>query len=76
VAASPVGLAAYILEKFNIATNKDYIFREDGGLLEKYVPDELLDNIMLYWITNSVSTSFRIYAEHFNRTNKESGLEQ
>jgi hypothetical protein len=74
VAASPIGLAAYILEKFNI-TNEKYRYRTDNDLLEKHVLDELLDNVMLYWLTNSITTSFRIYAEHFNRTNKESGLE-
>lgn len=66
VAASPVGLAAYILEKFSIGTKREYKFREDGGLLEKYTMDELLDNIMLYWVTNSFTTSARIYYEYFN----------
>ncbi|RLU21450.1 hypothetical protein DMN91_005823 [Ooceraea biroi] len=75
VAASPVGLAAYILEKFSTGTNAEYRFRTDGGLLEKHSIDELLDNIMLYWITNSMTTSARIYAENFNKTNRESGLE-
>ncbi|XP_020284934.1 juvenile hormone epoxide hydrolase 2-like [Pseudomyrmex gracilis] len=65
VAASPVGLAAYIIEKFSTGTNGKYKFRADGGLLEKYTMDELLDNIMLYWITNSFTTSVRIYSEFF-----------
>lgn len=76
MAASPVGLAAYILEKFSSGTNGEYRFREDGGLLEKHNMDELLDNIMLYWITNSMTTSVRLYAEVNNKTNWESGLEK
>jgi len=76
VSASPIGLAAYILEKFSTGTNKNYKYRADGGLLEEHTLDDLLDNIMLYWITNSMTTGFRIYAEHFNKTNIQSGLEQ
>lgn len=67
MAASPVALAAYILEKFSTWTNPEYRFRSDGGLLEKYTLDELLDNIMVYWITNSVTTSMRLYAEEFTK---------
>ncbi|XP_032670379.1 juvenile hormone epoxide hydrolase 1-like [Odontomachus brunneus] len=67
VAASPVGLAAYLLEKFSTWTNPNYKFRSDGGLLEKYTLDELLDNVMLYWVTNSLTTSVRIYSEQFRK---------
>lgn len=68
---SPVGLATYILEKFSTGTNPAYRDRDDGGLLEKYSMDELLDNVMLYWVTNSITTSMRIYAEFFNKTQFE-----
>lgn len=68
MAASPVGVAAYILEKFSTWTNNEYKLRPDGGLLEKFSLDELLDNVMLYWVTNSVTTSFRLYAENLNKT--------
>lgn len=71
VAASPVGLAAYILEKFITTTNEDYKFRADGNLFEKFVTDEILDNIMLYWVTNSMTTSSRLYAEQYNNTNNK-----
>lgn len=73
--ASPAGLAAYILEKFSTWTNPKYKSRSDGGLLEKYTLDELLDNIMIYWVTNSLTTSVRIYAEQFNKVNMGSGLD-
>ncbi|KAL2728874.1 juvenile hormone epoxide hydrolase 1-like [Vespula squamosa] len=62
---SPVSLAGYILEKFSTGTNPDYRIRNDGGLLEKFTLDELLDNVMLYWVTDSFTTSARIYAEQF-----------
>ena len=64
--ASPDALAAYILEKFSTWTNKAYKERDDGGLTEKYTLDELLDNIMIYWVSNSIATSVRLYAENFN----------
>lgn len=76
VAASPVGLAGYILEKFSTWTNPEYRFRADGGLLEKYTLDELLDNVMLYWVTNSMTTSMRIYAEQFRKEHMSSRIDE
>ncbi|XP_039306492.1 juvenile hormone epoxide hydrolase 1-like isoform X2 [Solenopsis invicta] len=67
VSASPVALAAYILEKFSTLTNPEYRLRQDGGLLEKFTLDELLDNLMLYWVTNSLTTSVRLYSEQFTK---------
>ncbi|KAI4471855.1 epoxide hydrolase 1-related [Holotrichia oblita] len=64
---SPVGLAAYILEKFTSWTNRDWINRMDGGLLMKYDYTKLLDNVMIYWVTNSITTSARLYAESFGK---------
>lgn len=62
---SPVGLAAYILEKFTTWTNPEFKNLEDGGLTKKFTMTDLLDNVMIYWITNSITTSFRLYAESF-----------
>ncbi|XP_029670456.1 juvenile hormone epoxide hydrolase 1-like [Formica exsecta] len=76
VAASPVALAAYILEKFSTWTNNEYKLRSDGGLLEKYTLDELLDNVMLYWVTNSLTTSVRIYAEQFTAKHRSSNIDE
>lgn len=76
MAASPVGLAAYILEKFITTTNEDYKFRADGNLFEKFVTDEILDNIMLYWVTNSMTTSSRLYAEQYNNTNNKNEFDK
>ncbi|XP_063219742.1 juvenile hormone epoxide hydrolase 1-like isoform X2 [Bacillus rossius redtenbacheri] len=66
---SPVGLAAYILEKFSTWTNPAWQSRRDGGLTVKYQLDDLLDNIMIYWVTGSITTSMRLYSEHFNQQN-------
>jgi len=56
------------LEKFSTWTNNENKFRSDGNLLEKFTLDELLDNIMLYWVTNSLTTSVRLYAENLNKS--------
>lgn len=65
---NPVGLAAYILEKFSTWTNAEFKHLPDGGLRERFTLDALFDNIMIYYITNSITTSQRLYAEHFSRT--------
>ncbi|XP_075985898.1 juvenile hormone epoxide hydrolase-like isoform X2 [Anticarsia gemmatalis] len=71
---SPAGLAAYILEKFSTWTNYNYNRKaEDGGLLNKYHLTHLLDNIMIYWTTNSITTSMR---PHFVYTVEMVGLDR
>ncbi|EFN72817.1 Juvenile hormone epoxide hydrolase 2 [Camponotus floridanus] len=66
---SPAGLAAYLIEKFSTGTNPSYKSMEDGGFLEKYTYDELIDNLMIYWASNSITTAVRIYAEMFTKEN-------
>jgi pimeloyl-ACP methyl ester carboxylesterase len=57
---SPVGQLAWIVEKFWAWTDCD-------GHPENAVSrDELLDNVMLYWITGSGASSARLYWESFN----------
>lgn len=73
---TPAGLAVYILEKFSTWTNPEYRFRADGGLLEKYKMDELLDNLMMYWVTNSITTSQRLYAESFSKAHLALGVDR
>jgi epoxide hydrolase len=54
---SPVGLASWIIEKW-------YGWADHDGDLEKvFTKDELLTNIMIYWVTNSGTSSARIYYE-------------
>lgn len=67
---SPAGLAAYIIEKFSTGTNPSYKYRDDGGFLEKYTYDELIDNLMIYWVSNSITTAMRIYAEMYTKSNR------
>lgn len=54
---SPVGLLAWILEKFWVWSD------HDDGLWETFDRDRLLTNVMLYWLTGSVLSAARIYYE-------------
>ncbi|XP_026672258.1 juvenile hormone epoxide hydrolase 1-like isoform X2 [Ceratina calcarata] len=74
--SSPDALAAYLLEKFSTWTNVEYRRRDDGGILEKFTLDELLDNIMVYWVTNSITTSARLYAETMSSAYRSLKIEQ
>ncbi|PAA80079.1 hypothetical protein BOX15_Mlig001360g3 [Macrostomum lignano] len=63
---SPVGLAAYILEKFSVWTNLQNRFSKDGNLVgpkAAFTLDELLTNVMIYWTTGSITSSMRFYKE-------------
>lgn len=73
---SPAGLAAYILEKFSTLTNPSYIKAGDGNLLAKHSLTNLLDNIMVYWSTNSMTTAMRLYAESFNKRTLSTRLDE
>jgi len=55
LADSPVGLAAWLVEKFQR-------WSDCGGDIEStFTKDELLDNIMVYWSTGTITTSFLPY---------------
>ena len=56
---SPAGQAAWILEKFFAWTDCD---GHPENILNR---DELLDNVMLYWVTATATSSARIYWESF-----------
>ena len=56
---SPSGQAAWILEKFWAWTDCD---GHPENILGR---DELLDNVMLYWVTASAASSARLYWESF-----------
>jgi len=57
---SPIGQAAWIIEKF-------YQWTDCNGHPENAISrDELLDNVMLYWLTKSAASSARLYWESFN----------
>jgi len=61
---NPVGLAAYIIEKYSTWTNPDYRNLADGGLEKYFTLDSLLDNIMIFYLTDSITTSVRLYKEN------------
>lgn len=57
LADSPMGQAAWIYEKL-------YMWTQNSGKLEDVLSrDEILDNIMLYWLTNTGASSARLYWE-------------
>lgn len=58
---SPAGQAAWILEKFQAWTDCD------GHPENVLARDELLDNVMLYWVTASAASSARLYWESFGK---------
>jgi len=54
---SPAGLAAWILDKF-------YAWSDNDGDLESvFTKDELLTNLTIYWVTQTINSSLRIYYE-------------
>lgn len=57
---SPSGQAAWILEKFWAWTDCD------GDPLNILGRDELLDNVMLYWLTATAASSARLYWQSFS----------
>jgi epoxide hydrolase len=57
---SPVGLAAWILEKFWAWTDCD------GNPENVLTRDELLDNVSWYWFSKSGASSARLYWESFD----------
>ena len=65
LADSPSGQAAWILEKF-------WAWTDCNGHPENVLSrDEMLDNVMLYWLTNCAASSARIYWESLNAINRD-----
>jgi pimeloyl-ACP methyl ester carboxylesterase len=54
---SPAALAAWMLEKFRDWSDCN------GDLYRRFSRDELLSNVTLYWVTETVHSSFRLYYE-------------
>jgi microsomal epoxide hydrolase len=54
---SPVGLASWIIEKFQAWSDCN------GEVETRFSKDDLLTNIMLYWATETINSSIRLYAE-------------
>ncbi|MGO9934463.1 MAG: epoxide hydrolase family protein [Steroidobacteraceae bacterium] len=58
LADTPVGLASWIVEKF-------YFWSDHGDdLLQTFPPDMLIDNLMIYWASETIGSSMRYYYDH------------
>ncbi len=57
---SPMGLAAWLLQLFNDFSDKEI------PLFDRFDKDELLTNISLYWFSEKIYPSMRIYSEDAN----------
>lgn len=57
---SPVGQAAWILEKFH-----GWSDLSEGGLWQVYSKDQLITNLMLYLVNDAFATSVRYYQSFF-----------
>ncbi len=62
LADSPLGLAAWILD--HDARSLDLIARVFDGQPEGLTREDILDNITLYWLTNTAVSSARLYWEN------------
>ncbi|HEX6311010.1 MAG TPA: epoxide hydrolase [Acidimicrobiia bacterium] len=54
---SPAGLAAWIVEKFAAWSDCD------GDVERSFTKDQLLTNVMAYWVTTTATSSVRLYYE-------------
>ncbi|HEX4016325.1 MAG TPA: epoxide hydrolase [Frankiaceae bacterium] len=65
LADSPAGQCAWVVEKF-------YEWTDNDGHPESAVArDALLDNVLVYWLTNSGASSARLYWESYARSNMD-----
>lgn len=55
---SPVGLASWMIEKFHGWSD------HDGNIEGCLTKDELITQIMIYWVSQSINSSIRTYAEN------------
>lgn len=55
---SPAGLAAWIVEKYRTWSDCH------GDIESRYTKDELLTIVTIYWVTNSIGSSVRMYKEN------------
>jgi pimeloyl-ACP methyl ester carboxylesterase len=61
IADSPIGLAAWMLD--HDARSQALIARVFDGQTEGLTRDDILDNVTLYWLTNTAVSSARLYWE-------------
>ena len=67
---SPAGLLAWIVDKFRA-------WSDCGGDPESvFTRDQLLTNVMLYWVTQTITSSARLYRESRNGSLREKAPER
>ncbi len=59
---SPTGLAAWIVEKWRSWSDCD------GDVERYYTKDDLLTTVMIYWVTQTIGSSTRLYYENQHNT--------
>ena len=59
---SPAGLAAWIVEKYRTWSDCD------GDVEKRFTKDELLTTVTIYWVTQTISSSTRMYKENQSQT--------
>ncbi len=59
---SPIGLATFLLD--HDARSLELIARSFDGKTEGLTPDDVLDNVTLFWLTNTGVSSARLYWEN------------
>ena len=62
LADSPIGLATFLLD--HDARSLEMIARSFDGEAEGVTPDDFLDNVTLFWLTNTGVSSARLYWEN------------
>ena len=62
LADSPIGLATFLLD--HDASSLEMIARSFDGQAEGITPDDFLDNVTLFWLTNTGVSSSRLYWEN------------
>jgi pimeloyl-ACP methyl ester carboxylesterase len=62
LADSPIGLATFLLD--HDAASLELIARSFDGVTEGLTPDDVLDNVTLFWLTNTGVSSGRLYWEN------------
>jgi pimeloyl-ACP methyl ester carboxylesterase len=61
-ADSPIGLATFLLD--HDGRSLELIARSFDGVKEGLTRDDVLDNVTLFWLTNTGVSSFRLYWEN------------
>jgi pimeloyl-ACP methyl ester carboxylesterase len=62
LADSPVGLATFMID--HDARSLELIARSFNGVAEGLTRDDVLDNVTLFWLTNTGVSAARLYWEH------------